>query len=172
MGEDHLSPLPNRLFFPERLSFAELPLLRRNFVCGTEPGRPGPQGYFPPKDRLFIGSQRLSRNYPIRGVGQPAEAAHPVPKTLPKPGFSGIIWLPTGTARIGHNGFSGQPLREKLTFCHFPYLFGFSEVTTNLLWGNFFLLPPRFQRVRAFPRWWVPQDGKSREKASGKKKIS
>jgi hypothetical protein len=26
--------------------------------------------------------------------------------------------------------------------------------------------------VRAFPRWWVPQDGKSREKASGKKKIS
>jgi hypothetical protein len=26
--------------------------------------------------------------------------------------------------------------------------------------------------VRAFPPWWVPQDGKSREKASGKKKIS
>ena len=41
-------------------------------------------------------------------------AAPPVPKTLPKQGFSDILWLRAGTARIGHNGFPGQLLRPFL----------------------------------------------------------
>jgi len=57
-------------------------------------------------------AKRLSRNCPIKGVGQPTEGAHPVPTTLPKQGFSEIIWLQAETARIRHNEFSGQPLRR------------------------------------------------------------
>jgi len=45
------------------------------------------------------------------GCWQPIEVPHPVAKTLQKQGFFQILWLWPETARIGENGFSGQPLR-------------------------------------------------------------
>jgi len=75
-------------------------------------GQAGTLGFF--LDSRFRGKdtpQRRSRNCPI-WVWQLTEDGHSVAKTLPKQGVSDILWLQAGSARIGENGLSGQPLRR------------------------------------------------------------
>ena len=72
-----------------------------------------PEGLVPPTVFRLVkrGTLRGCPEIAKSGCWQPTEVPHPVAKTLQKQGVSEILWRQAGTARIGENGFSGQPLR-------------------------------------------------------------